>query len=144
MMSERTILVADDNGPLRELFVQQLREYYRVRGVGSGDALLDVLDPSVDAVVCDWKLSGTQKDDLLDAIEEAPSDPAVIVISGSPPRRVLRTQRVAECLEKPIQTDTLRDSIRSAIEDRSDVSPTRAQTCSTQVDKREAVPTDPT
>ena len=47
MMSERTILVADDNGPLRELFVQQLREYYRVRGVGSGDALLDVLDPSV-------------------------------------------------------------------------------------------------
>lgn len=125
-MSETSVLVADDNSTLRELFVQQLREDYCVRGVGSGDALLDALDPSVDAVVCDWKLGGTQKQDLLDAIERAASDPAVIVISGCPPRRDLHNQGVAECLKKPIQTDTLRETIHSAIENRHSASPPRA------------------
>lgn len=141
-MSELTVLVAEDSSQLRKVFVQQLQEYYHVRGVGSGDALLEALNPAVDAVVCDWKVGGTQKSELLDAIERAASDPAVIVISGVATRQDVRTLGAAECLEKPIQIDTLRDAIHNALAEQSGVSPTRAQTSSKEADKREAVATD--
>ena len=124
-MSERTIIIADDNSPLREAFVQQLREYYRVHGVGSGDALLDELTPSVDAVVCDWKLGGIQKEELLDAIQRTGRNPAIIVVSGCPPQRDLGSQGVTECLQKPIKIDTLRETIGNAIENQSSAVPPR-------------------
>ncbi|WP_340098469.1 response regulator [Salinibaculum salinum] len=126
-MSKHTVLLADDNSHLREIFVQQLREHSRVRGVGTGDALLEALDQSVDAVVCDWKLNGTQKTDLLNAIGQTADELGIVVMSGSLPSRDLRPHGVDECLEKPFKTDTLRDAINSAIEEGEDAAATHVQ-----------------
>ena len=126
-MSNHTILLADDNAPLREAFAQQLQTDYDVRDVGTGEDLLDALDPGVDAVVCDWRLTGLQQTELLDAINKVASDTAVVVISGRLPPRNLDALGVDESREKPIQIDTLRDAIHSAIETQPSVSSVRAQ-----------------
>jgi DNA-binding NtrC family response regulator len=126
-MPERTIVVADDNTELRNIFVRRLREFHDVRGVETGDALLDALDPSVDVVVCDWRIEGTQQLELLTAIERSPCAPSIIAISGCLPTRNLQAHGVAECLEKPFKLDTLRAAIQSALEEQPDASPPQAQ-----------------
>lgn len=114
-MTEPTVFLGEDDPQLRDIFADWLRETYHVRDFGSGDALLDALSPSVDAVVCDWHIRGTAEQSLVDALDRAGGDPAVVVVSGVAPRQDLSRYGVADFLEKPIGRDAFREAVDAAL-----------------------------
>ncbi|MFB6091399.1 MAG: response regulator [Haloquadratum sp.] len=114
-MTDGTVLVGEDDTKLLQLFELWLRESYTVRGVATGDDLLDALETGVVAVVTDWRLDGTSQTALLDAIDRAGVDPGIVVTSGVRPDADLDQYGVDSVLEKPVDREELLDAVRAAV-----------------------------
>ena len=114
-MPEHTVLLAEDEPKLGEIYATWLSESYSVTHLDSGDALVDALDHATDAVVTDWRIAGLQQRDLLTALAESEHDPALVVISGIEPRIDLDAFGVDAYLEKPFNCEALTRTLDSLL-----------------------------
>lgn len=112
------LLVEDDPAVVSALKFSLELEGFEVIAYADGEALLDSRPwPQTGCLVLDYKLPGMNGLDLLDRLREADVTlPAILITTN--PRNVVRARAAsagAQIIEKPLLTDALRDSVRSAL-----------------------------
>jgi CheY-like chemotaxis protein len=103
-----TVLLADDNGVLRESFAYWLTERmgWRVREAADGREAVASLDAAVDVVVLDRDMPKLTGDEVVDRLHETTFSGAVVVLSASRPDGELE-DCVDEYLLKPVKCESL-------------------------------------
>ena len=121
-MSEETILIVDDDPPVRNMLSEFLTDRkYHVLLAESGEQALKLLKPgSVHVALVDLKLPGMDGIETVRAIKEKDADVLIIVITSYPSTqsavRALR-YHVYDYLVKPFELAGLDRMIRKAMED---------------------------
>lgn len=113
------LLVEDDAAVVNALTFSLELEGFEVCAYADGEALLASTPlPSRGCLVLDYNLPGMDGLDLLERLRAADVTlPAILITTN--PRRALRAQAAiagVEIIEKPLLTDALRDSVRSALD----------------------------
>ncbi|WP_324757740.1 response regulator [Haloarcula sp. GH36] len=106
------VMVADDDPDMRECYRLWLGESYDVVTVADGDTALDRLDETVDVLVLDREMPGSNGGTVAREVAAGPFEPAVLMISGVEPDVDLLDIPVDEYLTKPVG----RDAVLSAVE----------------------------
>jgi CheY-like chemotaxis protein len=103
-----TVLLADDNGVLRESFAYWLTERlgWRVREAADGREAMASLDAAVDVVVLDRDMPKLTGDEVVARLHETTFSGAVVVLSASRPDGELE-DCVDEYLLKPVKCKSL-------------------------------------
>lgn len=104
-----TVLLADDNGVLRESFAYWLtqRTDWTVREAADGREAVASLDAAVDVVVLDRDMPKLTGDEVVDRLHETTFSGAVVVLSASRPDGGLNEDCVDEYLLKPVKCESL-------------------------------------
>lgn len=105
------VLVADDSRDLRECYRLWLEGSYDVVTAADGDRALDLLDDSIDVVILDREMPGTDGETVAEEITDGPFDPALLMISGVDPALELLDIPVDEYLTKPVSRDEVIEAI---------------------------------
>jgi signal transduction histidine kinase len=121
--ADRTILIVDDEEPVRKMFAEFLTEQYSCTTAASSDEALSHLAAAPYAlVISDMRMPGRNGIELLREIRSRYPDTAVIMVSG-----IDRPQRIRDALHvgafdyliKPCELDVLALSVERALERRS-------------------------
>lgn len=112
------LLVEDDPAVVNALTFSLELEGFEVRAYADGETLLaSARLPSRGCLVLDYNLPGIDGLDLLGRLRAADVTlPAILITTN--PRKALRMQAAragVEIVEKPLLTDALRDSVRTAL-----------------------------
>ena len=112
------LLVEDDQAVVNALTFSLELEGFDVRAYSDGETLLASTPlPTRGCLVLDYNLPGMDGLDLLERLRAAEVNlPAILITTN--PRRALRAQAAlagVEIIEKPLLTDALRDSVRTAL-----------------------------
>ena len=112
------LLVEDDPAVVNALTFSLELEGFDVSAYADGETLLASTPlPSRGCLVLDYNLPGIDGLDLLERLRAADVRlPAILITTN--PRKALRAQAAlagVEIIEKPLLTDALRDSVRSAL-----------------------------
>lgn len=123
-VSDRRILIVDDEAGIREMFAAWLRqESYECTTAASADeALANLATDAYALVISDMMMPGRNGVELLREIKSRYADTAVIMVSGvDRPQRVRDALRVGafDYLIKPCELDILTLSVEHALERRS-------------------------
>ena len=123
-VSDRRILIVDDESGVREMFAAWLREdSYECKTAASAEEALAILANDTYAlVISDMMMPGRNGVELLREIKARYADTAVIMVSGvDRPQRVRDALRVGafDYLIKPCELDVLTLSVEHALERRS-------------------------
>lgn len=123
-VSDRRILIVDDEAGIREMFAVWLREEsYECKTAASADeALTHLAKDTYALVISDMMMPGRNGVELLREIKSRYADTAVIMVSGvDRPQRVRDALRVGafDYLIKPCELDVLTLSVEHALERRS-------------------------
>ncbi|MBN2145062.1 MAG: response regulator [Candidatus Aureabacteria bacterium] len=126
MSDKKTILIVEDDKPLRELLKVRLeRQHFDVQCAANGQAALEIcknIHPNV--ILLDVNLPDILGVDVLEAIKSSPKDygtPKVIVLTGiaysidDPKERWAREYDVADFLAKPFDYEELLKKIETAL-----------------------------
>ncbi|MFL5515495.1 MAG: response regulator [Gemmatimonadales bacterium] len=121
MSSGSTVLVIDDEAPIRRL-IQQMLEPNVCRVVQAEDAeaglrLIDRADPSIDVVLTDWIMSGLHGLDVVEVLHlHCPSLPvAVISAYTSTIHPIVRKGESLRILQKPFTGPDLQRTVQEMI-----------------------------
>lgn len=123
-VSDRRILIVDDEAGIREMFALWLREesYECVTAASADEALAILATDTYALVISDMMMPGRNGVELLREIKSRFADTAVIMVSGvDRPQRVRDALRVGafDYLIKPCELDVLTLSVEHALERRS-------------------------
>ncbi|MGI9069251.1 MAG: sensor histidine kinase [Pyrinomonadaceae bacterium] len=123
-VSDRRILIVDDEAGIRELFAAWLRDQsYECKTAASADEALAILaDDTYALVISDMMMPGRNGVELLREIKARYADTAVIMVSGvDRPQRVRDALRVGafDYLIKPCELDVVTLSVEHALERRN-------------------------
>lgn len=122
----RRLLLAEDDGDLRELFCRALRAAdYTVLAASSGSAMLRIFSavakgelPPPDAIVMDVRMPEHSGLALLRALRLAEWRLPVLLVTGHPDEQIVERASaygVAVVLAKPVSATSLRQAVREAI-----------------------------
>jgi PAS domain S-box-containing protein len=121
---EETILLVEDQRPIRLLLTQQLkRAGYSVLAAGSADEAVNVAaahDGTIDLLVTDVMLHGTGGFALSESIAASRPGTKVLFITGYPPGATEREPIDAAglpCLQKPFSFEVLSRQLRATLEE---------------------------
>jgi signal transduction histidine kinase len=123
-VSDRRVLIVDDEEGIREMFAVWLREesYECVTAASADEALAILATNTYALVISDMMMPGRNGVELLREIKSRFADTAVIMVSGvDRPQRVRDALRVGafDYLIKPCELDVLTLSVEHALERRS-------------------------
>jgi signal transduction histidine kinase len=122
-ISDRRILVVDDEAAVRNLYADWLRDNFECETAASADEALAVLATETYAlVISDMMMPGRNGVELLREIKSRYPETAVIMISGvDRPQRVRDALRIGafDYLIKPCELDVLTLSVERALERRA-------------------------
>ncbi|MFB6141655.1 MAG: response regulator transcription factor [Halosimplex sp.] len=104
---EPAVLVVDDNEVIADTYAQFLDDDYDVRAVYGGEAALEALGPSTEAVLLDRRMPGLSGDDVLARIEERSLDCRVVMVTAVDPGVDIVDLPFDEYLVKPVGRDEL-------------------------------------
>lgn len=104
-----TVLLADDNGALREGLARWLTAHtdWTVREAADGREAVAGLDDAVDAAVIDREMPELTGDEVVDRLPETSFSGAVVVLSAAPPDERLDEESVDEYVLKPVGCESL-------------------------------------
>jgi CheY-like chemotaxis protein len=108
-----TVLIADDEPDIAELYALHLESSYETRTATSGGEALEKVDDAVDVAVLDRRMPDMSGVEVVEAVRNRGIDCHIIVVSAAePPDEELP---VDAYLQKPVDGATLEE----AIEERS-------------------------
>jgi DNA-binding response OmpR family regulator len=111
-----TVLVVDDEQDVADTYAAQLRASYDVRVAYGGEAALDEMDESVDAVLLDRRMPDIQGDEVLDRIRDQGYDCKVIMATAVDADLDILALDFDDYLSKPIRRDTLLETVEQQLE----------------------------
>lgn len=100
-----TVLVADDESHLGELYAEWLGDSYAVRTATTGAEALDQLDETVDVVLLDRQMPERSGSDVLAAIRDDGMNCHVAMISAVKPDLDVLDMEFDDYLVKPVSKD---------------------------------------
>jgi two-component system cell cycle sensor histidine kinase/response regulator CckA len=116
-----TVLVIDDEGPIRSLIRRMLEpEVCRILEAEDGEAglrLIEQADPPVDAVLTDWVMKGLHGLDVVEVLHRHRPGLPVAVISAytSTIHPIVRSEGNLQILQKPFTIPDLRGAVLEMI-----------------------------
>lgn len=110
------MLVVDDEQDVADTYAAQLRASYDVRVAYGGEAALDEMDESVDAVLLDRRMPDIQGDEVLDRIRDQGYDCKVIMATAVDADLDILALDFDDYLSKPIRRDTLLETVEQQLE----------------------------
>lgn len=114
-MSEPTVLLADDEKQLTDLYGVYLDEYYDTRVAYSGEEALEKLDDSVDLMVLDRRMPDYSGEQVLATAREEGWDSPAIFITGVD-RDLEEGASADDSLEKPVDSEELVEIVKKHLE----------------------------
>jgi len=118
-----TVLVVDDEEAVADVLALKIREHYETRVVYGGEAALDAMDETIDAVLLDRRMPDVHGDDVLSEIREQGYDCAVIMTTAVDPDLNILEMDFDDYLSKPIETETLLTALDQQIDTRASSDP---------------------
>ena len=113
-LSNSTVLVAEDETPLRELIGVWLEDTgLHVVFAGDGLEALEAVDRDVDILVCDRRMPRMNGEQVIEQLDETGFAGTVIALTACEPDAVLGEADVDVYLQKPVTRDELRDVVMS-------------------------------
>lgn len=120
----QTILLADDEPAIRDLYEHWLRPEHEVRTAADGRETLDHLSHDVDVALLDREMPGLSGTEVAELIETSQYELDVVIVSSKPADFDLVELPVDDYLRKPVEESDLRSVV---------------QTCQTQREYRAAL-----
>jgi len=114
-MSEPTVLLADDEKDLADLFAVYLGDHYDTRVAYGGEEALEKLDSSVDVMLLDRRMPGYSGDQVLADVRKEGWDCPVIFISAITKDGDGRAN-ADDYLEKPIDREELVEIVKTNLQ----------------------------
>lgn len=109
--SSPTILVAEDDDSLADLYTEWLEPDYEVRRAHDGDEAVELIDESVDVMLLDRQMPGRSGDAVLDALDDEDYSCRVAMITGVVPDFAIIDLGCDKYLTKPVSGDELRATV---------------------------------
>jgi DNA-binding response OmpR family regulator len=117
-LGDATVLVVDDEQSVADAYAAQLAADYETRVVYGGEAALEEIDESVDAVLLDRRMPDIHGDDVLGQLREEGYDCTVIMTTAVDPDLDILALDFDDYLCKPIRRDTLLETLDQQLESR--------------------------
>lgn len=114
-MSERSVLVVDDEESLTELYASILSENYETLTAYDGEEALDVIDDSVDVVLLDRRLPTMSGDEVLAEIRDRGYDVRVAMTTAADPDIDIVNMDFESYVTKPLRADELRETVEKLL-----------------------------
>jgi DNA-binding response OmpR family regulator len=111
MTESSTVLIAEDEQPLAELYDQYLNDLYTIRFASNGTQAVMKVDESVDVIVLDRRLPGKSGDDVVKVVRDQNIDVQIIMVSAVQPDFKILNLEIDAYIVKPVNQDELRDYI---------------------------------
>jgi DNA-binding response OmpR family regulator len=109
------VLVVDDDQDVADLFELRLRDRYETTVVYGGDAALEAMDETVDAVLLDRRMPDRHGDDVLATIRERGYDVPVVMTTAVDPDLNILEMEFDDYLCKPILEETLVETLETLV-----------------------------
>jgi len=106
-----TVLIAEDEPDLADLYTAWLEEDYEVRTAYNGSQALDSIDEHVDVVLLDRRMPGLSGDRVLDTIRDRELDCRVAMVTAVEPDFDIIEMVFDDYLVKPASSDELRTMV---------------------------------
>jgi CheY-like chemotaxis protein len=113
MTGEVTVLVADDEPEIGDLYALHLGDRYETRVATGGEEALAKLDEAVDVAVLDRRMPGVSGRDVVEHIHDRDLECHVVMVSAAEPPGD-EDLPVEVSLQKPVDGTTLEDAIEDA------------------------------
>lgn len=120
---EPTVLLADDEPDILQMYELFLDETCTVVTATDGDEVLELVDDSIDVVLLDRRMPGTSGDETVVALRDRGHEIPVGMVSGVKPDSDIIELPLDDYITKPVDRDQLEEavhtlSIRSKFDDR--------------------------
>lgn len=106
-----TILVAEDESALVELYIRWLEDEYSVVTAGGGEEALDRFDSDVDVVLLDRLMPGMSGDEVLKEIRSRSPNCKVAMVTAVEPDFDVISMGFDDYLTKPVEREELQETI---------------------------------
>ncbi|MEY7852228.1 two-component system response regulator [Natrarchaeobius sp. A-rgal3] len=113
---QRTIVIVDDEPLYADAHTRMLADRYDVKTVYSGEAALDLVDDSVDALLVDRRMPSLSGDELLEVLAKRGSACRTIVISAIDPSADALEVETDGYLTKPVSKPQLTACLERVLE----------------------------
>ena len=108
---EGTVIVADDNEKVTDLYAGYLEPRYEVRRAYSGAETLERADDGVDVVLLDRQMPDLSGDDVLDELRERGHDLQVVMVTALEPTMDVVDMPFDDYVVKPATEEELREVV---------------------------------
>lgn len=107
-----TVLVADDEPKVTDLYAQYLDAEFDVRRAYSGNETVERVDDDVDVVLLDRQMPDKSGDDVLDELRERGHDCQVVMVTALEPTMDIVDMPFDDYVVKPAKKEELIDVVR--------------------------------
>lgn len=115
-LSDATVLIADDDVSLLEVFERYLHGAEEVRQAEGGEEALDLVDDTVDIILLDRRMPGVSGDEVLDRIRDRGFTCPVVMVTAVVPDEAITSLRFNEYVTKPVSQDELRQVVQHTLQ----------------------------
>lgn len=116
MTGDPTILVADDDGAIVDLYAAWLTSVGEVRTANSGEGALDALDRDVDIAVLDRRMPDVSGDRVVERIDDRGLDCRTVMVTGVSPDFDVVSLGVDDYLVKPVCRERLVETVEDQVD----------------------------
>lgn len=110
-----TVIVADDNEKVTDLYAGYLDPQYEVRRAYSGEETLERADGSVDVVMLDRRMPDLSGDDVLDELREREYSLQVVMVTALEPTMDIVDMPFDDYVVKPATEEELHEVVERQI-----------------------------
>jgi DNA-binding response OmpR family regulator len=112
---DATVLVADDDGDVADLYATWLQGRYEVRVAYGGTEALEALDGSVDVFLLDRQMPGLAGDEVLERVRERGLDVRVVMVTAVDPDFDILDMPFDDYLVKPVTREDVTDAVATML-----------------------------
>lgn len=110
------VLVVDDEESVADVYALQLLEEFETRVAYGGREALEQFDSTVDAVLLDRRMPDIHGDEVLEAIRDRGDECVVIMLTAVDPDLNILEMDFDDYLSKPVEGETLRETLKHHLE----------------------------
>jgi DNA-binding response OmpR family regulator len=112
---DATVLVADDDGDVADLYATRLQGRYEVRVAYGGTEALEALDGGVDVFLLDRQMPGLAGDEVLERVRERGLDVRVVMVTPVTPDFDIIEMPFDDYLVKPVTREDVTDAVATML-----------------------------